>query len=141
MAMKDIFLDLALLEFPPLSAGEGDDLQEAAETDETDLDQWRSQQIQQMELAWDAGGEDPVLAQLAMLRRQQLAAERRMRLLLAYAREFVGPRPYPLAALAEASGMSISGVRTAYDEDEVSEVAQITGSKRRQPLSRGERDA
>ena len=132
MAMKDIFDDLALLEFPPLSAGEDDDQLDAAEQD---LDQLRSQQVWQMEVAWD-GGVDPVLAQLAALRRRQLAAERHMRLLLAYAREFVGPRPYPLAALAEASGMSISGVRTAYDEDEVAEVAQVTGARRRQPLSK-----
>ncbi len=132
MAMKDIFDDLALLEFPPLSAGEDDDQLDAAEQD---LDQLRSQQVRQMEVAWD-GGVDPVLAQLAALRRRQLAAERHMRLLLAYAREFVGPRPYPLAALAEASGMSISGVRTAYDEDEVAEVAQVTGARRRQPLSK-----
>jgi len=133
MAMKDIFDDLALLEFPPLSAGEDDDQLDAAEQD---LDQLRSQQVRQMEVAWDDGGVDPVLAQLAALRRRQLAAERHMRLLLAYAREFVGPRPYPLAALAEASGMSISGVRTAYDEDEVAEVAQVTGARRRQPLSK-----
>lgn len=55
-----------------------------------------------------------------------------MRLLVAYGREFVAPRPYKLDDLAQATGMSISGVRTAYDDDEIVEVAQLTGAKPRQ---------
>jgi hypothetical protein len=58
-----------------------------------------------------------------------LAAEARMRLLIAYGREFTRPRPYRLEDLARAAGMSISGVRTAYDDDEVAEVARLTGAK------------
>jgi hypothetical protein len=50
-----------------------------------------------------------------------------MRRLLAYGREFTRPRPYRLADLADASGMSISGVRTAYDDHEIQQVAQATG--------------
>jgi AraC-like DNA-binding protein len=56
-----------------------------------------------------------------------LAAERDLRLLLAYAREFAEPRPYRLEDLARAAGMSISGVRTAYDHDEITQVAEMTG--------------
>ena len=44
-----------------------------------------------------------------------------MRLLIAYGREFTQPRPYKLEALAAAAGMSISGTRTAYGEDEITE--------------------
>jgi AraC-like DNA-binding protein len=58
-----------------------------------------------------------------------LAAEARMRLLIAYGREFTRPRPYRLEDLARAAGMSISGVRTAYDDDEVAEVARLTGAR------------
>jgi hypothetical protein len=47
-----------------------------------------------------------------MARRQMLAAGRRMRLLIAYGREFVCPRPSTLEGLGHAAGMSISGVRT-----------------------------
>lgn len=57
---------------------------------------------------------DPVLARLRDARRRRDEADRDIRLLLAFAREFVTPRPYRLADLAEAAGMSISGVRTAY---------------------------
>ena len=46
-----------------------------------------------------------------------------MRRLLAYGREFTRPRPYRLTDLADAAGMSISGVRTAYDADEITHVA------------------
>jgi AraC-like DNA-binding protein len=133
MPTRDTFTDLALLEYPPLSADDGnpDAAMDAADAD-LDLDQLRAEHIRQMEMAWEEGDVDPVLSRLRAVRRQQLAAERHMRLLLAYAREFIGPRPYSLAALAEAAGMSISGVRTAYDEDEITAVEQITGSRPRQ---------
>ena len=50
-----------------------------------------------------------------------------MRVLIAYGREFTRPRPYRLEDLARAAGMSISGVRTAYADDEVAEAARLTG--------------
>lgn len=129
--------DLAALEYPPPSAVDDED--EAASAAEVDLGALREELIRNAELAWDEAGIDPLLAELAAMRRQQLAAERQMRLLIAYAREFVGPRPYPLAALAEAAGMSISGVRTAYADDEIDEVARVTGARRRRPLAGGSR--
>ncbi|MET7715475.1 hypothetical protein [Streptomyces sp. NPDC005407] len=52
------------------------------------------------------------------------AADARIRRLLAYARKFHAPRRYPLNELAEASGYTISGVRTAYDDEEVTLVAR-----------------
>lgn len=50
-----------------------------------------------------------------------------MRLLVAYARRFTHPRPYKLIDLAEAAGMSISGVRIAYDNDELDRLAEMLG--------------
>jgi hypothetical protein len=62
---------------------------------------------------------DIVLSAIRDTRRRRDQADRDMRLLLAYAREVVTPRPYRLADLAEASGLSISGVRTAYTAADV----------------------
>jgi hypothetical protein len=72
-------------------------------------------------------GHDPLLTTLAGLRRQRHDLDAAMRRLLAYGREFTRPRPYRLADLADAAGMSISGVRTAYDADEIRQVSQATG--------------
>lgn len=74
-------------------------------------------------------GHDPLLTTLAGLRRQRHDLDAAMRRLLAYGREFTRPRPYKLADLADAAGMSISGVRTAYDAEEIAQVAQATGLK------------
>jgi len=57
---------------------------------------------------------DPVLAAIRGARRRRDQADRELRLLIAYAREVVTPRPYRLADVAQAAGMSISGVRSAY---------------------------
>jgi hypothetical protein len=89
---------------------------------------------EQADLAHGTGSHgDPLLAELASCREQMLHFERRMRLLIAYAREYVRPQPYQLKDLARAAGMSISGVRIAYDEDEVREVGELTGDKPRRP--------
>jgi hypothetical protein len=87
----------------------------------------RAELAGQLRLARDEGGEDPLITLLGRARARMLAAERDLRLLLAYGREFAEPRPYRLEDLARAAGMSISGIRTAYDGDEVAEVAAVTG--------------
>jgi hypothetical protein len=68
---------------------------------------------------------DPLLAALAdaVQRKQQAAKD--LRLLLAYAREIVTPRPYRLADLAQAAGISISGVRTAYTDADIQQAARL----------------
>jgi hypothetical protein len=70
-------------------------------------------------------GHDPLLTNLAGLRRQQHDLDPAIRRLLAYGREFTRPRPYRLADLADAAGMSISGVRAAHDADEFRQVAMM----------------
>jgi hypothetical protein len=74
-------------------------------------------------------GHDPLLTTLAGIRRQRHELDAAMRRLLAYGREFTRPRPYRLADLADAAGMSISGVRTAYDNEDIAQVADATGLK------------
>src|SRR5215471_14119741 len=73
---------------------------------------------------------DPLLAALADARQRKQRADRDIRLLLAYAREHVQPRPYRLADLARAAGMSISGVRTAYTKADTDLAAAVTGGTR-----------
>jgi hypothetical protein len=74
---------------------------------------------------------DPLLAALAEARQRKQQADRDLRLLLAYAREIVTPRPYRLADLAQAAGISISGVRTAYDRADVEHAAQFVAAAER----------
>ncbi len=85
------------------------------------------------EIAGEDGSQlyDPVLGEIAGARRAVVEAQQQLRLLLAYAREFVTPRPYTLAHLAHAAGMSISGVRTAYGSNEIQEVARRIGTRPR----------
>lgn len=93
-----------------------------------------------MEQAKEQSGSvvDPLLTTLAGLRRQRLEAEVTSRLLVAYGREFVRPRPYRLIDLAEATGMSISGIRTAYGDDEIDQVVKVLGREPIQPNADGD---
>jgi hypothetical protein len=77
---------------------------------------------------WCHDRPDPLLAALADVRQRKEQADRDMRLLLAYAREHVTPCPYRLADLADAAGMSISGVRTGYSRADIDQAARVIGA-------------
>ena len=79
--------------------------------------------------------EDPLLAALIEARERKRRADHDMRLLFAYAREHVQPRPYRLADLADAAGMSISGIRTAYSQADIEHAARLTGGARSRHLA------
>ena len=68
---------------------------------------------------------DPLLAALADAAQRKQGADHDMRLLLAYARDQVRPRPYRLADLAQAAGMSLSGIRAAYTRGDVQRAARL----------------
>jgi hypothetical protein len=72
---------------------------------------------------------DPLLAALADARQRKQRADHDIRLLLAYARCLTQPRPYRLTDLASAAGMSISGVRTAYTDDDVTQARELLGHR------------
>src|SRR5262249_24165549 len=78
--------------------------------------------------------EDPLLAALIDARERKQRADHDIRLLLAYAREHVQPRPYRLADLARAAGMSIAGVPPAYPEADMERAARLPGGPRSGPL-------
>src|SRR6266487_1964664 len=101
------------------------------------VEQEREETAEQLRTAWEETGADPVLSTLAGLRRQQVQTEATIRALLAYAREYAHPRPYTLVDLADAAGMSFSGVRTAYHDEEVAEVAARTGLRPRRRAQPG----
>jgi hypothetical protein len=77
---------------------------------------------------------DPLLAALADAAQRKQRADHQIRLLLAYAREHVQPRPYRLADLAQAAGMSLSGIRTAYTQADIEHAARLTGGTRSRHL-------
>lgn len=97
----------------------------------------REEEAGQLRVAWEEGGIDPLLSTLTSLQTQRLRLEADMRLMIAYARRFTHPRPYKLVDLAEAAGMSISGVRIAYDDDELSQLAELLG---RAPTAESQRN-
>jgi hypothetical protein len=108
---------------PPEDGAESDDesYSHAAEA----AWQEREEMAEELRTAWSEGDIDPLLATLTSLRNRRLQLEADMRLLIAYGRRFTHPRPYKLIDLAEAAGMSISGIRTAYDTDEIDQAAEI----------------
>lgn len=124
MPTRDLIDNITTILTRPDLDGQPDDahgaIWDAAEAERAEL-------ADGLRLARDEGGEDPLLTSLTRARERVLAAERDLRLLLAYAREFAEPRPYRLDDLARAAGMSISGIRTAYDDDEITHVAHMTG--------------
>lgn len=75
--------------------------------------------------AWIATGQDPLLHELRQARRRITQAQQDMRTLIALAREFTRPRPYTLTDLADAAGMSPSGIRTAYGPAEITQLIAI----------------
>jgi AraC-like DNA-binding protein len=132
MTTRDIFTDLTDLTHPlPAEPSPGSDVEPdgwSALCEEVTGD--REAFEQRLRLWWEHEDDyDPLLGEITAARDAMLAAEARMRLLIAYGREFTRPRPYRLEDLARAAGMSISGVRTAYDDDEIAEVARLTGAR------------
>src|SRR5580692_11318816 len=127
MTLHDMCADIAALLNPmPAPAQNGD------ESDDESYSQaaaaaWqeREEMAEELRTGWSEGDIDPLLSILTSLRNRRLQLEADMRLLVAYGRCFTHPRPYKLIDLANAAGMSISGVRTAYDDEEVEQAADI----------------
>ncbi|WP_431909366.1 hypothetical protein [Nonomuraea jabiensis] len=121
--MEEIVKDLARILVPSVAQAEEEDerdYQARVKSQDTE----RRRLLGELMTAMSASPqEDPVLAKLSELALRKLDIQRQISLMLAYAREFVRPEPYRLRSLAEATGMSISGVRTAYTSDDITYIA------------------
>ncbi|MFF3787140.1 hypothetical protein [Streptomyces sp. NPDC001933] len=80
-------------------------------------------------------GEDPLLHALDTARRRREQVDADVRLLIAFGREFISPRPYEYSALARASGLTQYLVRKAYTSDDVDCIHHITGLEPRKPTA------
>jgi hypothetical protein len=130
MAVNDICADIAAL-LTPIPERPDEDTARDGNIDDyayNDMAQeaWQEREslAEALRLSWQEEGADPLLSTLADLRQQRLRLEADMRLLMAYGRCFTHPRPYKLIDLANAAGLSISGVRIAFDDDEISQAAE-----------------
>ncbi len=133
---RDLITDLVDLIHPLPQPPDGDVEPDAWSAMVAQADEDRQAFEQSLRLTWEHDdGYDPLLSEIAAARDAVLAAEVRRRLLIAYSREFIRPRPYPLEAVARAAGMSASGIRTAYDEDEIAQVTRLTGAKPSRPTA------
>ncbi|GAA3493911.1 hypothetical protein ACWEV9_27425 [Streptomyces albogriseolus] len=92
-----------------------------------EAEQARENYALSLEAQHDDLQEDPLLIALGNARAAREAADREIRHLLAYGREFHGERPYKLEPLARASGMTPSGIRTAYGSSEIETVTRCIG--------------
>ena len=135
MSRRDIFDDIAAIKHrlpdPPDDTMNEFEHDAASSEYEQTLHE-REVEAERLRMLAEHDNADPLLVALGQYRHAKELAERRIRELLAYGREFVQPRPYTLGDLAAAAGMSISGVRTAYDHAEVAAVAAATGAKSRE---------
>jgi hypothetical protein len=131
MAVHDICADIAAL-LNPTPERTGDENDDAFQAMAEAALAAREEQAEQLRLSLQEGGIDPLLSTLARLHEHRLQLEADMRLLMAYGRCFTLPRPYKLIDLARAAGLSISGVRIAFGDDEI---AQAAGVLDRPPVS------
>ena len=123
MAVHDMCADIAALLNPIPGPEDRDDESYGNMVDAT----WqeREEMAEGLRMSWAEEDVDPLLSTLTSLRNRRLQLEADMRLLIAYGRCFTHPRPYKLIDLANAAGMSISGIRTAYDTDEIDQAAEF----------------
>jgi hypothetical protein len=130
MAANDICADIAALltpipERPDEDTGRDGNIDDYAYNDMAQ-EAWQEREslAEALRLSWQEEGADPLLSTLADLRQQRLRLEADMRLLMAYGRCFTHPRPDKLIDLANAARLSISGVRIAFDDDEITQAAE-----------------
>jgi hypothetical protein len=128
MAVNDTSAEIAALLHPmPEHTDHSDESDEAFQAMAEAVWQQREELAEDLRRSWQEGGIDPLLSTLSRMAGERLRLEADMRLLMAYGRRFTSPRPYKLIDLASAAGLSISGVRIAFTDDEIYQAAEILG--------------
>jgi hypothetical protein len=130
MPLHDACAEIAALLHPIPEHTDQDDADQGEEAYQAMADAaWQEQEelAEQLRLSWQELGTDPLLSTLRGMANERLLLEANMRLLMAYGRRFTSPRPYKLIDLARAAGLSISGVRIAFTDDEITQAAEILG--------------
>src|SRR5436190_23986788 len=135
MTLYDMCADIGALLNPMPTPVEGGDESEddsyAHAADEALKE--REDMAEGLRMSWAEEDIDPLLSNLADLRNRRLQLEADIRLLIAYGRCFTHPRPYKLIDLANAAGMSISGIRTAYAAADIDQAAETLHPPRTPP--------
>ncbi|MEU1813145.1 hypothetical protein [Micromonospora aurantiaca (nom. illeg.)] len=129
--MADLVDDVARLVHPPVlprpDASEAE--REAIEQINLDEEAAREATVADLRRRADQHGVDPLLYALKQQVEIRDGAAQRIRMLVAYARECVTPRPYPVEWLAEVMKGSNSTVRGAFDHRVVEQVTSLTGRR------------
>ncbi|WP_182544496.1 hypothetical protein [Halosaccharopolyspora lacisalsi] len=124
MAVRNLINDLTWLAYPHATP---DNIEppELADDAESDLADRRIDLAEQMQAALEGGDIDPLLGQISAARARRDEADRKIRLLMAYGREFTGTRPdYTWESLAAAARLPYSTARSTFDEDDIATVAE-----------------
>jgi hypothetical protein len=118
---------------PDGDLGDADELadEEANDAARYDVEQERQAFAENLRAAQDADDDvydpfDALINELRRARQERDHASARIRMLIAYGREFTA-QPYKLGTLAQAGGLSISGVRTVYSPTDIDEVSRRIG--------------
>ncbi|RCW45148.1 hypothetical protein DFQ14_103112 [Halopolyspora algeriensis] len=136
MALRNLIDDLSWLAYPKATP-DNVNPPELADDAESDFADRRERLAQQIQAAWEGGDIDPLIGQLSEARARRDAADREIRLLMAYGREFTGTRPdYTWESLAAAAGLPYSTARNAFDEDDIATVSEILGTEPRRRTPR-----
>ncbi|MEV4374558.1 hypothetical protein AB0J71_46410 [Nonomuraea sp. NPDC049637] len=130
MSPREMLSDLAAIRHPMPVATEYDETtSESFDAAVAGVEEARAAFMESLEAAWGASGPgfDPLLAAIQDLVAVKKEADTQIRLLLAYGRTYVTPRPYTLETLGQSAGLSPSGASRAFGADEVVEVGDRTG--------------
>ncbi|GAA4976212.1 hypothetical protein GCM10023334_102500 [Nonomuraea thailandensis] len=122
--------DLAAIRYPmPVVTEHDESTSEAFDAAAAGVEEARAAFVESLDAAWNAHGPgfDPLLTTIEDLVAIKKDADTQIRLLLAYGRAYVAPRPYTLESLGQAADLSPSGASRAFGADEVVEVGDRTG--------------
>ncbi|MFE4667047.1 hypothetical protein ACFRI7_22565 [Streptomyces sp. NPDC056716] len=122
-----IYDDIAAIMHPPPKLGEVPEDVHLDAVDDTHAARAELARSLENSSNSDSKAGDPLLWLLRTAHYRRQKAEREIRHLVAYAREFTRPGLYTPSDLAGAFGTSVSGVSTVYGPDDVAAVEQATG--------------